>query len=480
MLRQGLELDQETPLGQVRLTKQVCIGDLTIPHVSDDLARLITHTYALDVLQCVSEHSSVPPSMSVNVLLQADMYSLGALFYQVLSYDQPAFPGINKPMAKAFGVATGRLRRINPGCIPSCLWELMEECWHLDPEKRIDLKDFYMRLVDIKAQAIQEIEHAREQQKRLQQQKELTFAASPAAGNAPAAYDAMSNSQPATAAHLMTMCQPISEAAMVPASTPMPSAWRQPAAAAAAISSCGKQAAVLAAAAPSCGGHSSSSLVPLNKAPAQLNMAAKPAATSDRNMLPPGAPAQSVNKDAVRQAAANLGAYRLQGNTNTMAQSLGHEGTSSRLSDLGAVSAATLGIRAVLPTSEAACQQHSVQSAVVQTVKVKEQQPPPGSHSTQYSFSTLVQIAPPQQLAPKPAADGLVGPVAEMVADDSNQESAAAIKQLILESLIASVGGNTAEINTVGSAGSADPSARKRRKSAIAADTHRQSWLHRA
>lgn len=123
---------------------------------------------------CITgDQTHLPTLVDMNVTepgtctcLQADVYGIAVTFFKVLSFDQPLFPGITKPMAKAFGVAQDLLHHFNPGCIPCCLWELMEQCWHTKSKQRIGLKDFYTRLLDIKAQAIQEVKTAKKQLKR--------------------------------------------------------------------------------------------------------------------------------------------------------------------------------------------------------------------------------------------------------------------------------------------------------------------------
>lgn len=98
-----------------------------------------------------------------------DVFGIGVLLYQVLGYNQPAFPAFTSSLATAGFVATGNVCRINPGCIPSCLWELMEQCWHQDPERRIDLGELLMRLRVLRDDAVREVKDAKKRSRQSQQ-----------------------------------------------------------------------------------------------------------------------------------------------------------------------------------------------------------------------------------------------------------------------------------------------------------------------
>ena len=72
------------------------------------------------------------------------------------------FPEISNRTVMAYGVAFGHLRHVNPGCIPTCVWSVMEGCWHHNPEDRVSPCVLLQQLMAIRKAAVEEILQAKE------------------------------------------------------------------------------------------------------------------------------------------------------------------------------------------------------------------------------------------------------------------------------------------------------------------------------
>ncbi|GLE08823.1 hypothetical protein PINS_up020247 [Pythium insidiosum] len=67
---------------------------------------------------------------------KADVYSFGVVLWEMIAKDQP-FRGLT-PIQAAFAVARQQMRPALPRHTPLKIGELVEHCWHQDPNRRPD------------------------------------------------------------------------------------------------------------------------------------------------------------------------------------------------------------------------------------------------------------------------------------------------------------------------------------------------------
>jgi abelson tyrosine-protein kinase 1 len=124
-----------------------CLVDGNIVKIADfGLSRRIqTDYYKTDNPKMPFKWSAPESLLFRKFSTKSDVYSFGVCLWEILSSGMEPFPDMTNSQV-VHAVCKQNLRLEKPNSCPETLYELMCECWHVDPEKRPTFKEVYTRL----------------------------------------------------------------------------------------------------------------------------------------------------------------------------------------------------------------------------------------------------------------------------------------------------------------------------------------------
>uniref|UniRef100_A0A8C5DK74 non-specific protein-tyrosine kinase n=1 Tax=Gouania willdenowi TaxID=441366 RepID=A0A8C5DK74_GOUWI len=133
-----LYLEQMNSIHRDLAARNVLVGEDYVCKVADfGLARIIKVFYISRFFK-IPYKWSAPEAISHGTFsIKSDVWSFGVLFYEIMTNGSIPYPGFNE---ESYDKVMDGYRMPKPPKCPNPLYEMMLDCWQIEPDKRPDFK----------------------------------------------------------------------------------------------------------------------------------------------------------------------------------------------------------------------------------------------------------------------------------------------------------------------------------------------------